>query len=173
MISFLLIRASVWLALAAWFMGAWCRAILPSVYGGPQDSDDQNMRELGYRWSWLLSAVATWIHVIASYGLVHSWDHQAVVTQTAEESFQATGIRAGWGVYVNFAYAGMLLAYSVAMILYRRRLPFFDSSIFWFTAFIVFNAAIVFKGGVLRVITSLAFAVLFILMFSRNRRRSD
>ncbi len=173
MISFLLIRVSVWLALAAWFMGAGCRAMLHSRDRITQGADDQDMRELGYRWSWLWSAVATWVHVIASYGLVHSWDHQAVVTQTAEESFQATGIRAGWGVYVNFAYAGILLAYSVAMILCRRRLAFFDSLVFWFTAFIVFNAAIVFKGGVLRVITSLAFAVLFILMFANNRRTSE
>jgi hypothetical protein len=169
MALFLLIRASVWLALTAWFVGAWCRAlVLPHCRFSHADGQSL-VSETVYRWSWLLSAAATWVHVLASYGLVHGWDHQAVVSQTAEDSFAATGIRAGWGVYVNFAYAGILLAYSVAMLGYRRRLKFTDSAVFWFTAFIVFNAAIVFKGGALRVITSLAFIVLFAVMFYRRR----
>lgn len=171
MMSFFLIRVSMWLALSAWFAGAWCRAMRPAIrFATPKEARGSACERI-YRWSWLWSAVATWVHVIASYELVHGWDHQAVLDRTAEESFQATGWRAGWGVYVNFAYAGILLAYSLAMLGCDRRLKILDSSVFWFTTFIVFNAAIVFETGALRVITSLAFAALFALMIYRRFRK--
>jgi hypothetical protein len=173
MISFLLIRLSIWLALAAWFAGSLCRAMLPTVDAASQSTGHFATYQKCYAWLWLGSAAATWVHVVASYGLVHGWDHQAVLRQTAEESFQATGLRAGWGVYVNFAYASVLLAYSVLMLGYRRRVKILDSTVFWFTAFIVFNAAIVFKSGPLRVLTSVGFVGLMALMCYRRFSRPE
>lgn len=171
MVWFLLIQVSVWVAMVAWFFGACCRSVCAENFDNDQLDHRVNDCETAYRWLWLLSAVATCVHIIASYGLVHHWDHQAVLQQTADESFQVTGIRADWGVYVNFAFAAILLAYSVAMLIYRRRIKILDSAVFWFTAFIIFNAGVVFKSGPLRVITFLAFVALFVVMFYRRFRK--
>ncbi len=173
MTSFLLVQVSVWMALVAWFVGAWCRTYGTFASDSSRTPLRQGTFEAVYRWSWLWSAVATWVHVIASYALVHAWDHQAVLQQTAEESFQVTGLRAAWGVYVNFGYASILLVYSLVMLWLGRRLKFVDAAIFWFTSFIVFNATIIFKFGLLRIVSSVAFTALFgfmlFCMFNRPK----
>lgn len=165
--EFLLVRVSVWLAMLAWFGGAWFRAT--SLAGSQQPASSG---ERAYHWLWLFSGLATWVHVLASYGFVHGWDHQAVLRQTAEESFQVTGLRADWGVYVNFLYAAVLTIYSSVMVIRGRRLERVDVWVFGFTAFIVFNATIVFKGGWLRVLASVATLVVILghgLAWGRRR----
>jgi hypothetical protein len=149
--EFLLVRVSVWLAMLMWFAGAWFRATSSAV-----PNQLATPGERAYHWLWLWSGLATWVHVLASYGFVHGWDHQAVLRQTAEESFQVTGIRADWGVYVNFLYATVLSIYSVVMVGLGRRVRGVDGWVYGFTAFIVFNATVVFKGGWLRLLAGMA-----------------
>jgi len=152
--EFLLVRVSVWLAMLTWFAGAWFRVTSRSI---PLQA--ATVGERAYHWLWLLSGFATWVHVLASYGFVHGWDHQAVLRQTAQESFEVTGLRADWGVYVNFLYATVLTLYSGAMVIGGRRLERLDVWVYGFTAFIVFNATVVFKGGWLRWLAGLATSI--------------
>lgn len=153
--EFLLVRVSVWLAMLAWFAGAWFRVTSRSV---PQQPT--TVGERAYHGLWLCSGLLTWVHVLASYGFVHGWDHQAVLRQTAQESFEVTGLRADWGVYVNFLYATVLTLYSGAMVIRGRRLERVDVWVYGFTAFIVFNATVVFKGGWLRLLAGVATLIL-------------
>lgn len=160
--EFLLVRVSVWLAMLAWFAGAWFRATSHPGPGQTVPGQPVSSGERAYHGLWLFSGLATWVHILASYGFVHGWDHEAVLRQTAEESFQVTGLRADWGVYVNFLYATVLTIYSGVMVAGGRRLQRADVWVYGFTAFIVFNATIVFKGGWLRVLAGLATLVVIL-----------
>jgi hypothetical protein len=57
MTSFLLVRVSVWVALVAWFFGAWCRTYGTIASDSSRTPLRHGVYETVYRWSWLLSAV--------------------------------------------------------------------------------------------------------------------
>lgn len=155
MLKDVLVNVSVWLALAGWFAGSMARTLhhrLPNTAA-----------EAVYRIAWLFGSILIVIHILASYGLVHGWSHAAAVQATALESEQVTGIRAGWGVYVNFLFAFVWFCYSLAMVMRRRRWPGVDSAVFWFTLLIVFSATIVFETGVVRLLSMAGFTCLAII----------
>ena len=155
MLSDIPVYVSVWLALAGWFAGSGCRALGHRDRGG--------MTEALYRHAWLFGSVMIVLHIIASYAITYQWNHAAAVQATAEESQRVTGIRAGWGVYVNFAFAAIWLGYSMAMTRVGRRLPGFDPAVFWFTAAIVFSATVIFEAGAIRSLSLGGFALLMAL----------
>lgn len=152
MFSDWLVFVPVWLALAGWFAGSFARAV------GPRGGGERT--EAVYRFAWLFGAIMIVVHIIASYGLVHGWSHTAAVEATAEESERVTGIEAGWGVYVNFAFAVVWLGYSLAMVLGRRRWPRIDLGVFCFTTMIVFSATVIFEAGAVRWLSVIGFALL-------------
>jgi hypothetical protein len=162
------VKPTVWLSLIGWFVGSAARQ---RCRGGEHSGGDQssghdvplvNRWRLLYGWSWLIGAVLVWGHIVASYALVHHWDHAAAIEATARQSAEVTGIRAGWGVYVNFVFAAVWLAYSLLLLRSRRLVPWLDRSVFWFTAAIVFSAAVVFESGAVRFLTMAAFVALLV-----------
>lgn len=154
MISDFLIYVPVWLALVGWFVGSFAR--------GRGVKDSGGMRDAVYGYAWLLGSLMIAIHILASYGLAHGWSHAAAIEATADESERVTGIRAGWGVYVNFVFAAVWMGYSIAMTTRKRRWPAVDQAVFWFTAAIVFSATIVFEAGAVRWLSIAGFTGLII-----------
>lgn len=158
--EFVFIRVSIWIAAGLWFLGSAARAVASAV-----SSAEPLRPERAYRWTWFFSGVFTWIHIVASYGLVHHWSHANVLQHTGEESYAVIGIRAPWGVYANFVFAGVLCGYSSWMILRKERVYWADSIVFLFLAFIVFNALVIFKTGPIRWIGLTGFLALFSIQF--------
>ncbi|GAA4462285.1 hypothetical protein [Novipirellula rosea] len=154
MISDFFIYVPVWLALIGWFVGSFAR--------GRGVKDSGGMRDAVYGYAWLLGSLMIALHILASYGLAHNWSHAAAIEATADESERVTGIRAGWGVYVNFVFAAVWMGYSAAMITRKRRWPAVDQAVFWFTAAIVFSATIVFEAGAVRWLSVAGFTGLII-----------
>lgn len=142
MLSDSAIYVPVWLALVSWFVGSFARV--------PKAQDPGGKHNAIYRFSWLFGSVMIAFHILASYGIAHGWSHAAAVEATAVESEQVTGIRAGWGVYVNFAFVAVWMGYSITMVSSRRRWPGIDQAVFWFTAAIIVSATIVFESGAVR-----------------------
>ncbi|WP_372895458.1 hypothetical protein [Stieleria sp.] len=103
------------------------------------------------------------IHIAASYGFVHHWSHRDAIEVTARESFRVTGIRAGWGVYVNFLFAIAWLSYSMALVAKRYRNKRIDRSVYIFLAIILGFATVVFEAGVIRYAALAAFIALSVL----------
>ncbi|MCU0720771.1 MAG: hypothetical protein MUC83_13765 [Pirellula sp.] len=150
--EFLFVRVSIWIACGLWFLGSISRIL----------SRAQQIARLErvYRWTWFLAGIFTWIHVFASYGLVHNWSHSAVLKHTGDESYAVIGLRVPWGVYANFVFAGILSGYSGWMILKKgRESAGLDTFVYFFLAFIVFNALVIFKTGPIRWIGLLGFAI--------------
>ena len=163
MFEILLVRVSVWLASIAWFIGAVCRQRASKSSTTKSDSSHpRETLEKIYRWSWLVGSLFMFVHIISSYGFVHHWSHQAAVLHTADVSFETTGIRAGWGVYVNFLFALLWLIYSSTMIFAARRIPIIDLVVFVFLAVIIACATIVFETGVIRLV-ALAAALFLVI----------
>lgn len=147
-----LIYVPVWLALAGWFAGSIARV--------RSNGNAASSADVVYRFAWLFGATMIVLHILTSYGIAHDWSHTAAVQATAEESEQVTGIRAGWGVYVNFAFTAIWLGYSVAMVFGRRRWLGIDPLVFWFTVAIVFSATVVFEAGAIRWLSATGFVAL-------------
>ena len=169
--SDLLVSVPVWLALAGWFVGSFARAVSYRAVSYRAD----NCRGVGeraesvYRLAWLFGAAMIVLHILMSYGVVYEWSHRAAVEATAEESERVTGIRAGWGVYVNFLFAAVWLGYSLAMVYDRRRWPGVDRAVFWFTTVIVVSSTVIFEGGAVRWLSVIGFVLLAILATPSRR----
>ena len=149
----------VWLAVAAWFVGAFARGF------------DRSWSTRIYAWAWWSGSIAMVVHIVGSYGLVHDWSHAQAVLQTAEESERVTGIRAGWGIYVNFCFAVVWMLYSIGLIRRGVTRVDLDQIVFWSTAAIVFMATVVFEDGPVRWAATVGFVSLAIAPLLRNRRR--
>ncbi|MDV6032944.1 MAG: hypothetical protein F9B45_23230 [Phycisphaera sp. RhM] len=164
MLEFLFVRVSVWLACVAWFAGAFCR-LLSARQGKVPAALPARPRtvEAAYGWLWLAGSMFMLIHIAASYGLVHHWSHRDAIEVTARESFRVTGIRVGWGVYVNFLFAMAWLGYSIALVAARRRDKVIDRSVYVFLAIILGFATVVFEEGVIRYAALAAFTALSVL----------
>jgi len=145
----------VWISLAAWFVGAVAR------FG------TSGAAHRWYAWCWVIGSVAMWVHIVGSYAVVHGWSHAAAIEATAAESERVTGIRAGWGVYVNFVFAILWSAYSVILVR-RSSVPTrSDAMVFWFIAAMVSMSTVVFEQGWVRWIGIAA--ILFLVGLSSRR----
>ena len=115
-----------------------------------------------------VGAMAMLLHIAAAYGWVHRWDHAAAVSATADESYAVTGIRAGWGIYVNWAfavgwcvYAGMahrtrgslrsrcVVAFEVvgSLMMFAATIVFEDRWVRWIAAVAIVAGAVVIIAG--------------------------
>ncbi|MBN9518124.1 hypothetical protein J0H58_06350 [bacterium] len=120
------IRATAWLAVAAWALG-WPRA----------------WRGVGAA-VWLWGALAAVFHVAVAMHTGHTWSHAAAVRHTEEVS----GV--GAGVWVNYAFVAVWLAdatwLAASAASYRRRPRGVAWAVHGFLAFVVVNAAVIFAA---------------------------
>jgi hypothetical protein len=158
--EFIVVRVSIWLACGLWFLGAISRIV--------SNSRQIAKFESAYHWAWFCAGIFTWVHVFASYGLIHGWSHASVLKHTGDESYAVIGFRVPWGVYANFIFAGVLSGYSGWMILKKGRVTWLDPITYFFLAFIVFNALVIFKAGPIRWIGLLGFAIIASLHLRRR-----
>ncbi len=151
----------VWVATVAWFIGAAAQFF------------DGNKAARIFAWSWLLGSLAMWLHILGSYAIAYHWSHTEALLATAEESERVTGIRAAWGVYVNFCFASAWTLYSIRLTSGGTWNRVIDWLIYAFTTGIVLMATVVFETGVVRVASSLGFAILGLLMLRRVLARRE
>lgn len=52
-----------------------------------------------------VGVVCLWIHIVVAYALTHGWSHQLAVEHVARRTDEMTGIRSGFGIYLNFLVA--------------------------------------------------------------------
>ena len=168
MIEELLVRMTVRIAVALWMIGAIARAVTPLDADGLPFPNRRSERL--YRSVWPIGALLMIAHIVAAYGMTHGWSHAAAVAATAEESFQVTGIRAGWGVWVNFAFAASWLIQAAAMLWLKRRVPRHDGWLIALQGSIILAATVVFEFGVIRYAAAFGFLVLAVSSVVAARR---
>jgi len=143
----LLIRLSIWITLAGYFIGA---ALLSFSRKKPN-------LEPKARLAWTIACLALLIHVALAYHFYHHWSQDSAYRETARQTAEVTGLEWGGGVYINY----VLIACWVLDVVWwwRRGLESYRSrsailTVIWqaFLIFMIFNATVVFKTGTLRYI---------------------
>jgi hypothetical protein len=137
-------RFTIWITIALYFVGV----VLWSL------SRNIRSREQAARIVWTVACISLFAHVACAFHVYHQWSHALAYKETARQTAEVVGIDWGGGLYINYA----LMACWVADVVwwwqgheaYRRRPRVLVA--FWqgFLLFMFFNAAVVFRTGVLR-----------------------
>ena len=148
----LITRATIWMA-----MGLWCGAMLlpPRLV-----SLDRWIRGVG-----LIVYLA---HILFAYRFFYDWSHQVAWEETAKDTEATVGIASGFGLLVNFAFAGILLVDQVIQFRTGRRKGgrWIDGLIL----FLVLNGAVVFGEGSVRVYGVVLLGIVFVVLGARRLR---
>jgi len=106
------------------------------------------------RLMWVAGCLLALLHVLAIFGYVMDWSHQAAIADTARRTQRAIGVAFGGGVYFNYAF---LLAWVCDAAWwcgwperYLRRAWLWELLVIGYLWFIAFNAAVVFETGIMR-----------------------
>jgi hypothetical protein len=139
-----LTRASVWLAITAYAVGAVLRLRAAGRTSGLR----------GARWAWTLGCGFFLVHVAGAFAFFHGWSHAAAVRETARQTGALTGWHWGGGLYFNYVFAAAWLAdvlwWWLAPGNWARRSRVLEALWQGFFFFMVFNGAVVFAKGPVR-----------------------
>ena len=124
---------------------------------------------------WTLGCAVLWVHVAAAFQFIHHWSHSDALRFTAEQTAAMTGIRGGAGIYLNYLF---MLAWAVdcafwwmaGLVAYRRRRRAVTLTLHAFLLFMMFNATVIFAGGLTRYIGIMVFVCLGLLLIARWRQ---
>ena len=113
---------------------------------------------------WVTACLLAVLHVVAVFGYVMNWSHQAAIEDTARRTQQMIGVTFGGGVYFNYMF---LLVWTCDAMWwcgwpdrYLRRSQLWDALVIGYLWFIAFNAAVVFESGAIRWLGLLATLVM-------------
>ena len=137
-------RASVWLAIAAYTVGAAMLLVA-----------NEQPRVLRWaRWAWTIGCGCFLAHVAGAFAYFHHWSHAAAYGETARQTAELTGWRWGGGLYLNYLFA---LAWLIDVLWwwcaperFAQRSPKLTALWQGFMFFMVFNGTVVFGRGPVR-----------------------
>lgn len=162
-----LTRGTVWISILAYTAGCVVFAI---ARGRPEI-------DRGARLTWTLGCAALLAHYACAFQFFHDWSHDSAYADTARQTAAVFGINWGGGVYVNYAVAILWISdlawwWVAGLNSYRRR-PW-SLVLIWhgFLIFIIFNATVVFKGGLTRWIGAILTLALCLSWIVIHRQRS-
>ena len=141
----ILTRVTIWVAFIAYAIG-----VVLFVRSGRTGRLDSFTRL-----AWTTGSVALVAHFVCAFHFYHGWSQASAYRETARQTDAVVGFNWGGGLFINYF---VLIAWVVDISLwwlkgldsYRRR-PW-QVLVAWhaFLLFIIFNATIVFKTGVVR-----------------------
>ena len=117
-----------------------------------------------------------WVHVGLAFHVAHGWSHADAVRVTAERTAELTGVRSGFGVYLNYLFMAVWAAdaaywWRAGHARYLGRPRGVTLVVHGFLLFIAFNAAVVFVAGTARHAGAAVVALLAVLAILAMRRR--
>ena len=107
------------------------------------------------RFAWWLGGLAFVLHVVLAFSIFYGWDWAVAWQQTAEQAEEFSGVRAGWGLWLNFAFgiAWVVLAWRELRSTERGR-PWIDRVLHGFVFFMVVMGGVAFAPMPARVFTT-------------------
>jgi hypothetical protein len=126
---------------------------------------------------WTIGYVLFVWHVACAFHFYHAWSHALAFESTAEQTHELLGVRFGEGIYFSYLFTVLwavdVIWQWVAPESYRRRSAWLASGVLGYMAFIAFNGAVIFEGGVTRwvgipVTTALIVAWLVAMLRTRS-----
>lgn len=117
----------------------------------------RNRSQLLYtaRATWTMGCISLLAHFICAFHLYHDWSHTLAYLDTARQTNDVVGLNWGGGIFINYL---VLIAWIVdvgwwwlgGIESYRKRNWFWVIVWHGFFIFIIFNATVVFKDGLVR-----------------------
>jgi hypothetical protein len=121
------------------------------------------------RSAWIAGCAAYLAHAAAAFHWHYGWSHAVAVQETARQARALTGVVAGYGIWLNYAFC-LLWAQSAIAVWRSGRPP-----LPWIHAvflFMIVNGAIVFAAGPVRWATIGGYLGLLLIWAWRRRRPS-
>ncbi len=152
-----LTRATIWFAIVAYAIGSVVFALARR-----RVSWDSLTRVL-----WTIAVVSLIAHFICAYQFYHHWSHESAYLDTARQTDEVVGLNWGGGLFINYAF---LIIWTIdvgwwwlrGVNSYRTRPGAVVAAWHSFMIFILFNAMVVFKDGVVRWVGVVICLVLFL-----------
>jgi hypothetical protein len=129
------------------------------------------LRRPAPNWAWpvsLAGALLCAIHIAIAMGHHHHWSHSAAVEETARQTASVYGVAWGGGVYVNYLFVAVWLAYLWRWWTPPAGMVAQSPAVVWglraFFFMIIFNATVVFAATRMRaagIVVSLALALIW------------
>jgi hypothetical protein len=155
-----LTRGTIWISIAAYTIGCVVFAIARRPNG-----------ERWARFAWTTGCAALIAHFISAFEFYHGWSHASAYSETARQTAEVVRINWGGGLFINYAVAALWIAdvswwWFAGLHAYRRR-PWLIT-VLWhgFLIFILFNATVVFKAGLVRWIGLFVCVILVVSWYS-------
>ncbi len=163
----LLTRLTIWIAIGGYTLGV-CLMLL-----GRQSRAWQ----LRARWIWTVGCLALLAHTLCAFHFYHDWSQASALRETARQTAEVTGANWGGGLYINYAFLTAWTADAAwwwrDLEQYRRR-HWAITAIWQFVMiFMIFNATVVFKTGVVRWIGVAICLVLLTVWLSQRRKHQQ
>jgi hypothetical protein len=154
----LLVRATAWLAFAA--------------YVGGTVAGLRHPPNRAFRLVWLAGAMLLLVHLLVAFHFKHAWSHAAAYADTARQTREVAGRDWGGGIWLNYL---LVLVWLVdAGSRWKPTLavqpPGLRRSLAGFYAFMWFNAAVVFVRTPMRWVGLLAFVLLAVCAWRSSRQ---
>lgn len=140
-----LTRMTIWIAIAGYAIGT-------VVFATARKRADANWWT---RWAWTIGCAALLAHFASAYEFYHAWSHASAYADTARQTAEVFKVNWGGGLFINYAVAALWFAdlawwWFAGLDSYRRR-PWLLTLVWHgFLIFIIFNATVVFKDGLVR-----------------------
>lgn len=145
MIIELLTRGTIWFSIVAYAIGSGVFAF----------SRNRSQWLYTVRAAWTFACISLIAHFICAFHFYHDWSHALAYLDTARQTEEVVGLNWGGGLFINYA---VLIAWIVdvgwwwlsGIDSYRNRNRLWVIVWHTFLIFIIFNATVVFKDGVVR-----------------------
>jgi hypothetical protein len=160
-----LTRLTIWIALCGYAFGAcvqlvWAKNLLWQKRA---------------RWAWTIGCLALLLHVASAFHFYHGWSQTSALLETARQTREVTGADWGGGLFINYAFIAAWVMdvcwWWGGLERYRRRPLALVIAWQGLFLFMVFNATVVFKTGLLRwlgLALCLALSILWCVTYGRK-----
>jgi len=141
----LLTRGTIWITLVAYAIGSFSFAFVPK----------RILADRIARIAWSIACTSLFAHLISGYQFFYGWSHRTAYADTARQTEEVVGLAWGGGLFINYA---LLIVWTIDLAVwwrnglnsYRKRPWPLIAVWHWFLIFIIFNATVVFKNGLVR-----------------------
>ena len=128
----------------------------------------QPARRRAATWVFTVGCALFVAHVALAFHFFHHWSHAHAYEETARQTEELTGVRTGFGLWLNYQFTLLWIGETIAWWRGPCRGPV-RFAVHLFMLFIIFNATVVFETGAVRWGGALGCVVVLVLAFHRWR----
>ena len=160
----LITRVTIWISIAAYVVGT----VAFAARGKHADSF--------VRVTWTIACAALGVHYLFAFEFFHHWSHQSAYLETARQTEEVFRINWGGGLFINYGVLALWVLdvgwwWLAGLESYRNRPRSLVYAWHAVLIFIIFNATVVFKNGLLRGIGIFVTVILLLSWIAVMRQR--